>query len=322
MTSPEYVDYFHALPPATARLADQELSNEPLQGHQRRPDRRDLRRSSTPKRLDRHRWTPSCSPTPRSPAPTGTTAGHYRLAAPPRPRHGQDAPRSTPKPLVLATGYRSTGARLPRAGPRPDPLGRHTGRFRRRSRTTRSTDAGPADLRPERRAAHPRLRHPGPRAWRPTATPCILSRAAGPRGLPDRAQRSRSRSSACPRDQRLPRRGEGVITFTDDRSIREAVTPPSLHWWVTQPTSRVLADAGIARVGRRAWRRTRRSTLSPSPRGLHRRQRRRAVGPRTNATTLRALRLAGVYDVTAGRRRDALPGRTDRAARCTASPDP
>ena len=42
MTSPEYVDYFHALPEETRYRLDGRAEG-PVQGHQRRPDQRDLR---------------------------------------------------------------------------------------------------------------------------------------------------------------------------------------------------------------------------------------------------------------------------------------
>ena len=163
----------------------------------------------------------------------------------PAPRRAGATRSSSPtEGLVLATGYRHEVPAFLAPDRRPDRVGR-AGPLRRRGATSAIDRDGGDDLRPERRAAHPRLRGARPRHGR---VPQLVHhpRAARPRARTRSSARSPSRSSARRRHGRLsrcvsvpPRRSRGRR-----RAAARLGHPPEVaRFWQMQ-------DADVERVER------------------------------------------------------------------------
>ena len=164
MTSPEYVDYFHALPEATRYRLD-DRAEGPVQGHQRRPDQRDLRPALRSRTVDGPVPTRLLTNTELTERRVTRTARTRSACA--RWSRSRDFELRT-EGLVLATGYRYRVPEFLDAGPGPA----------RCDATAAST--WPATTHRPHRAGrlpaergHPHAQHHLARtwAWAPTATP-------------------------------------------------------------------------------------------------------------------------------------------------------
>ena len=200
----------------------------PLQGHQRRPDRRDLR-PALPEEPSTARCRPGCSPTPRCAARRTTTAAAYTLGLR-QDEQGQDFELRTEAwswPPATATSV----PEFLEPRPRPDPLGR-PGRFDVARNYTIDTPGGEIFLQNAEEHTHgfasPDL---GMGAYRNSYI--IASSCSA-------ASTTRSRSHRLPgvRRARTCASGGGPMSVRDPRPSTAPRDAELLHGWVTHPRPR------------------------------------------------------------------------------------
>ena len=255
MTSPEYMDYFHALPRADPRPTSRPSQNEPLQGHRRGADRRHLRPALPQEPSAARSRTRLLTNTALHSARLRRDDGTYTLGLR-QEEQEQDFDLDT-EGLVLATGYRYARARLPRADRGPDRAG-----------TSRAASTWPATTRIDTTGRGVFLQNAELHTHGFVSPDLGMARvpqlvhhprAARPRALPDREDRSPSRSSG--------RRMAVVMSLFTVRPVDPPPTPSCCTAGSPTPRRRfwMMQDADARATSSAEYTRDRRLTRTTTP---------------------------------------------------------